>query len=136
MSSLAHFLSFSWLSLPSSSNAFGAIALGLSLLLIIGKIIYRLMFSPLAAVPGPWYAAVSDFWLTTHVMRLRQCFAVHDLFERYGPIVRIGPNKIAFRDQQAMRSVYSVHKFDKSCESCHRLSFVCIILTKRIASFL
>jgi hypothetical protein len=45
---------------------------------------YQLFLSPLSAIPGPWYAAVSDFWLLTHVIRLKQCMTVHDLFEIYG----------------------------------------------------
>jgi hypothetical protein len=32
----------------------------------------------------------------------------------YGPVVRVGPNKVVFRDVSTMRNVYSVHKFDKS----------------------
>ncbi|KAI0782532.1 cytochrome P450 [Abortiporus biennis] len=75
---------------------------------------YRVFFSPLAALPGPWYAAVSDFWIITHVVRLRQCKTIQQLFDTYGPVVRIGPNKVAFCDVSSMRSVYFVHKFDKS----------------------
>ncbi|KDQ63971.1 hypothetical protein JAAARDRAFT_165949 [Jaapia argillacea MUCL 33604] len=77
-------------------------------------VIYRLWISHLATIPGPWYAAISDFWLTTHVVRLQQCKIIHQLFELYGPVVRVGPNKVVFRDTNTMRSVYTVHKFDKS----------------------
>jgi len=76
--------------------------------------IYNLFLSPLSAIPGPWYYAISDFWLITHVFRLQQCKAIQNLFEIYGPVVRVGPNKIVFRDISTMRNVYSVHKFDKS----------------------
>lgn len=77
-------------------------------------IVYNLLLSPLSAIPGPWYAAVSDLWLTYHVLRLEQCKVIQQLFEQYGPIVRVGPNKVVFNDLSTMRSVYSVHKFDKS----------------------
>ena len=80
---------------------------------IVSLAFYRLFLSPLASIPGPWYA-VSDFWITTHVVRMQQCRTVQHLFDTYGPIVRIGPNKVAFRDFGTMRSVYMVHKFDKS----------------------
>ncbi|KAF4619446.1 hypothetical protein D9613_004739 [Agrocybe pediades] len=76
--------------------------------------IYNLFLSPLSAIPGPWYYAISDFWLITHVFRLRQCKAIQTLFETYGPVVRVGPNKVVFRDISTMRNVYSVHKFSKS----------------------
>ncbi|KAL0950331.1 hypothetical protein HGRIS_010302 [Hohenbuehelia grisea] len=78
------------------------------------RAIYNLFFSPLSAIPGPWYAAVSDMWLTYHVLRLEQCKTVQQLFEIYGPVVRVGPNKVVFCDASTMRSVYSVHKFNKS----------------------
>ncbi|KAG7091834.1 hypothetical protein E1B28_008239 [Marasmius oreades] len=78
------------------------------------RAIYNVFLSPLSTIPGPWYAAVSDFWLTTHVVRLEQCKVVHSLFEKYGPVVRVGPNKVFFNDLSSTRNVYSIHKFDKS----------------------
>jgi hypothetical protein len=39
---------------------------------------------------------------------------MQDLFEIYGPVVRVGPNKVVFRDVSTMPNVYCVHKFDKS----------------------
>ena len=87
-------------------------------------VIYNLFLSPLSAIPGPWYYAISDFWMTTHVIRLRQCKAVQSLFEQYGPVVRIGPNKVVFRDLSTMRNVYSVYKFDKSTYYKSLLTYV------------
>ena len=97
-----------------SPQTFLTLAFTAYLLYFSGTCIYNLLLSPLAAIPGPWYAAISDFWLTTHVARLQQCMTVQALFERYGPVVRVGPNKVVFRDMTTMRSVYCVHKFDKS----------------------
>ncbi|KAL1730689.1 cytochrome P450 [Schizophyllum commune] len=76
--------------------------------------IYNLYFSPLRHIPGPWYAAVSDFWLWTCLLRLRQCQIIHGLFEVYGPVVRIGPRRVAFNDVAGVKSVYCVHRLDKS----------------------
>jgi len=76
--------------------------------------IYQLRLSPLSAIPGPWYAAVSDFWLFSHALRLQQSKTIHSLFARYGPVVRIGPNKVAFCDLSVTKNVYTAQKFDKS----------------------
>jgi hypothetical protein len=76
--------------------------------------IYQLRLSPLSSIPGPWYAAISDFWLFSHALRFQQCKTVHSLFARYGPVVRIGPNKVAFCDLSVTKNVYISHKFDKS----------------------
>jgi hypothetical protein len=88
------------------------------------RAIYHLFLSPLSVIPGPWYAAISDFWLTTHVVRLQQCKTIQDLFETYGPVVRVGPNKVVFRDLQSTKSVYSMHKFDKSAYYKSLLTYV------------
>ncbi|KIL58950.1 hypothetical protein M378DRAFT_169922 [Amanita muscaria Koide BX008] len=98
----------------SISNSVLLVAASTFFAYIFIRILYNLFWSPLSAIPGPWYAAVSDFWLTAHVLRLEQCKTIQHLFEVYGPVVRVGPNKVVFRDVTTMRSVYSVHKFDKS----------------------
>lgn len=102
-------LSLSWI--PHNT---ALIFVSLVIFYAVARAIYQLFLSPLSAIPGPWYAAVSDFWMTTHVLRLQQCKTNHRLFEEYGPVVRVGPNKVIFKDITSMRSVYSVHKFDKS----------------------
>ncbi|TFK24714.1 cytochrome P450 11B1 [Coprinopsis marcescibilis] len=91
-----------------------AVALSSGVIYLLYRVLYNLFLSPLSAIPGPWYAAVSDLWINYHVLRLRQCKIVQTLFDTYGPVVRIGPNKVAFCDASSMRNVYSVYKFDKS----------------------
>ncbi|KAJ6453562.1 cytochrome P450 [Mycena sanguinolenta] len=102
------------MSLPSLVLFF---ALPVLALVLVFRAIHLLFFHPLSSIPGPWYdryAAVSSLWITSHVLRLQQCKTVHALFQTYGPIVRIAPNKVVFRDLGAMKSVYSTWKFDKS----------------------
>lgn len=96
------------------------------------KGLYNVFFHPLSAIPGPWYAAASDLWLTTHVVRLEQCKIVQSLFEKYGPIVRVGPNKVFFNDLTSTKSIYSVHKFDKSVY--YKSLLTCVSRSLSIAS--
>ncbi|KAG6915908.1 hypothetical protein DXG01_009278 [Tephrocybe rancida] len=103
-----------FLSVALLSHNIVFVVVSIAFLAILFRAIYNLFLSPLSAIPGPWYAAVSDFWITTHVLRLQQCKTIQELFEVYGPVVRIGPNKVVFRDLSTMRNVYSIHKFDKS----------------------
>nr|GAT55566.1 predicted protein [Mycena chlorophos] len=98
----------------SSTFALSLLALATLFLVLVVRAIHLLFFHPLSSIPGPWYAAVSSLWITTHVLRLQQCKTIHALFQTYGPVVRIAPNKIAFCDLSAMKSVYSTCKFDKS----------------------
>ncbi|VDB87917.1 unnamed protein product [Peniophora sp. CBMAI 1063] len=82
-------------------------------LCFLGNTIYQLYISPLRHVPGPWYAAVSNAWLLSHVFRVRQSRAVQSLFELYGPIVRIAPNRVAYCDAASNKYIYSNTKFPK-----------------------
>ncbi len=109
MSALAIQFSSLWL---SHNLAFVLAVLAVTVLVI--RIIYNLLLSPLSAIPGPWHYAISDVFLLVHVVRLRQCKRIQELFDIYGPVVRVGPNKVVFRDLSTMRNIYSIHKFDKS----------------------
>ena len=81
----------------------------------ISSAIYNLFLSPLSSIPGPWYAAISDLWLNIHVLLLRRCRAIDDVLRRYGPIVRIAPNKVIFLDPTIMKHVYGAgSKLSKS----------------------
>lgn len=103
------FLSASWI-----THNIGPVLIALLSLYPISRAIYQLFFSPLSSIPGPWYAAISHLWITTHVLRLQQCKTIHKLFKKYGPVVRIAPNKVIFNDLTSMRTVYVSHKFNKS----------------------
>jgi len=115
------------------------------LMLVVGssiaaKVVWELYLSPLARqrIPGPKWAAISDF--SHNWLQLRRCrvWAYHDLFEvhlfpasdtmmrrsltrdasttvqRYGPVVRIGPNRVIFRNMDVVKTIYSTHNFRKS----------------------
>ncbi|KAF4448607.1 hypothetical protein F53441_8026 [Fusarium austroafricanum] len=65
-----------------------------------------LIFSPLRHVPGPksfaftkWRLAYED-WKGT---RTRTIFQLH---QKYGPVVRIGPNEVSFNSLSALRTIY------------------------------
>jgi len=34
--------------------------------------------------------------------------------QRYGPVVRIGPNRVIFRNTDSIKMIYSTHRFGKS----------------------
>jgi hypothetical protein len=66
-------------------------------------------------------------------LRLQQCKTNHRLFDKYGPVVRIGPNKVIFKDFTSMRSIYSVHKFDKSTFYKSLLTYVYLVFDTILA---
>lgn len=96
------------ISIISSAISLPLFPLGILILWYTAHAIYNLYFSPLSSIPGPQLAAFSDLWLTFHgALQFQQCKVIHELFEAYGPVVRIGPGKVAFKDLGAGKVVYS-----------------------------
>ncbi|KAJ4287487.1 Apoptosis-inducing factor 1 [Collariella sp. IMI 366227] len=77
------------------------------LLLLLAAAIYRLFFHPLAAIPGPKLAAVSNIWQGIHVRDGRAPELAKTLHRRYGPAVRVGPNEVWFNSPEAFKEIYS-----------------------------
>jgi hypothetical protein len=75
-----------------------AILLGGGVVYLSARLVYALFFHPLAraGVPGPWYAALGDVWNEWEQMRLVQSRSIAKLMEKYGPVVRIGENRVSF----------------------------------------
>jgi hypothetical protein len=76
----------------------------LSLGISIGA--YRLSpFHPLAKYPGPTLAKVSRFWAARQFLKGQQHRLSHELFLKYGDVVRTGPNHLIIRDAKAINTV-------------------------------
>ncbi|GKT41263.1 cytochrome P450 monooxygenase sdnT [Colletotrichum spaethianum] len=79
----------------------------LSLILVtLGVIGYRLLFHPLARVPGPRLAAISNVWYACQVRNGRMLRLGKSLHKRYGPAVRVGPNEVWFDSVDAFKHIY------------------------------
>jgi len=110
-----------------------AILLFVSGIAVAAKVVWELYLSPLARqrIPGPKRAAISDVWQYLLQLRGIRVTTFHDVFEvrtcalilqerltdlpqRYGPVVRIGPNTVAFRNIETIKTIYSSHRFRKS----------------------
>lgn len=88
---------------------------GIWLLWQLGHVVYGLYFGPLSKIPGPRIAAATNLWLLRRLYQYRKNRTINDCFEEYGPIVRIGPNKVALNTEQDIKTVYAIGtKFVKS----------------------
>ncbi|CAK5283611.1 unnamed protein product [Mycena citricolor] len=71
--------------------------------LLASLLVYRLSpFHPLAEYPGPIMCKVSKIWLTAVSMRGKQHIYYTELHQKYGDIVRVGPNELSFRQVDAI----------------------------------
>ncbi|KAI1810301.1 cytochrome P450 monooxygenase-like protein [Poronia punctata] len=81
-----------------------------ALISIIAVAVYRLRFHPLAGVPGPKLAGLTLLYQTwfCFVGGSRFYLKIAELHEKYGPIVRIGPNEIHLSDPSHLEEIYRV----------------------------
>ncbi|KAK2040622.1 cytochrome P450 [Colletotrichum somersetense] len=88
------------------------LSLLLATLVVIG---YRLLLHPLARVPGPRLAAISNVWYAWQVRKGRMLKMGKTLHKRYGPAVRVGPNEVWFDSADAFKHIYRAGSgYDKS----------------------
>ncbi|KAG2416045.1 hypothetical protein HFD88_007237 [Aspergillus terreus] len=72
--------------------------------------LYNLFLHPLRSVPGPFLAKVSPLWNTYIALTAQQPFKIKEAHERYGPVIRIGPNELRFASPTAMTKIYTQGK--------------------------
>lgn len=97
--------------LPSSSksgNMTNIALLGIAFILVYVTVgvIYRLYFHPLARFPGPKLHAISSFPSVFSLLRGRLPLENKLLHDKYGSVVRVSPNELAFNSVQAWEDIY------------------------------
>ncbi|KAI0005263.1 isotrichodermin C-15 hydroxylase [Xylariaceae sp. FL0662B] len=92
--------------LPSESpmGIAGALAIG-TVLYVAGHIFYNLFLHPLASFPGPLLRRASRLPWTIALIRGRAVFDSNEIHKKYGPVVRVAPNELAFCDPRAWHDV-------------------------------
>jgi len=70
-------------------------------LFLVTKTVYRLFFHPLSHFPGPKLAATTKLFEAYHMILKNDWLeTLEKLHQRYGPVVRIGPNELHFNDHE------------------------------------
>ncbi|RDW63899.1 cytochrome P450-9 [Coleophoma crateriformis] len=77
-----------------------------SILYLTWTIVYNLYFHPLAKFPGPKINAISDLPGVIWVLRGRLPMETRKLHEKYGSVVRLSPNELAFNTVEAWNDIY------------------------------
>ncbi|OQV02390.1 hypothetical protein CLAIMM_07595 [Cladophialophora immunda] len=93
-------------------------ASGLLIVSLIVYVVYQRFFHPLAKYPGPFLASLTDVWQAYQFMTLQQPYHLTKLHERYGPIVRYGPDKLSITDEDCIPIIYQ-----KSAKSMPKTEF-------------
>ncbi|OJJ94721.1 hypothetical protein ASPACDRAFT_37352 [Aspergillus aculeatus ATCC 16872] len=69
-------------------------------------VVYELLLSPLAKYPGPRLWALSYIPSQLSLMRGHHHVKMLALHDRYGPIVRTGPNALSFNTAEGFKDIY------------------------------
>ncbi|RYP63404.1 hypothetical protein DL771_009302 [Monosporascus sp. 5C6A] len=71
-------------------------------------ILYMGLSNPVAKVPGPWYTAWTEAVFKYHAIKAQGPAWVQSLHDRYGPIVRVAPDKVFVADPAGVRQIHRV----------------------------
>lgn len=63
--------------------------------------------SPLKRVPGPFLARFSNIWRFWNHYRQKHIETQKALHQKYGDVVRLGPNTVSIADVGLLRTIYS-----------------------------
>ncbi|KAL4914950.1 cytochrome P450 [Aspergillus aurantiobrunneus] len=81
-------------------------------------VFYQRYVHPLAEYPGPFLASITDLWQAHQFFTLHQPYNLTKLHEKYGPVVRYGPDKLSITHESAVPIIYQ-----KSARSMPKTEF-------------
>jgi cytochrome P450 len=81
---------------------------------LVHKLIVKEYFTPLAKIPGvkpSWFNLLRIYYIS---LFKPESTLIHQLHQRYGPIVRMGPKRVCVSSPDLVRRVYASYRFPKS----------------------
>lgn len=69
-------------------------------------VIHPLFFSPLSKLPGPLHLKLSKWFILNKARTESRNVYLQKLHEKYGDVVQIGPNEVAFNSLEYMKQIY------------------------------
>ncbi|KAI9729630.1 MAG: hypothetical protein M1818_008477 [Claussenomyces sp. TS43310] len=102
-----------WDARPTTLGGYGVLIIALSTVYSISWMVYNLYFHPLSAYPGPFWARSSYLWYVNTLVRGTLPFSVYHAHQKYGDIVRIAPDELAYNDARSWKDIYG-HRPGKS----------------------
>ncbi|KAI0198135.1 cytochrome P450 [Astrocystis sublimbata] len=98
--------------LLESHHFYSVGALGLVTLLFF---VVSNLRDPISKVPGPWYTKWTGFVADCYSVVGRKPAYIHNLHQKYGPIVRIRPQEVYIQDVDAAQQIFKIkNEFPKA----------------------
>lgn len=76
-------------------------------LLLLSFKLFQAITSPLAKIPGPRYSILTPVYLMLQEFTSKRRLYIHRLHQKYGPVVRLGPNEVSFTSLEALKEIYT-----------------------------
>ncbi|USP74120.1 hypothetical protein yc1106_01394 [Curvularia clavata] len=73
---------------------------------LIARLVYSISLHPLRKIPGPFAAKLTELWRTWKLSQGNWHIDILELHRKYGPVVRVAPNEVAFIDKVGLTKVY------------------------------
>ncbi|KAJ6163409.1 hypothetical protein N7497_003388 [Penicillium chrysogenum] len=74
------------------------------------------------SIPGPLLAKITNLWRFIDVANGRAEVTLHNLHQKHGDYVRLGPNVVSVRNLDALKTIYGINKgYEKVSPSCKKL---------------
>jgi benzoate 4-monooxygenase len=80
---------------------------------LVAFIIYNAFLHPFSSFPGPPLARISKIWSRYGNLKGRKSHRIHAAHQKYGPVIRAGPNELSFSSPEAVRDIYTNDAFVK-----------------------
>ncbi|POR36963.1 Isotrichodermin C-15 hydroxylase [Tolypocladium paradoxum] len=80
--------------------------LGCGALYTLGLVVYRIFLHPLAKYPGPLVAKITDAYQLYHAYKGDRHLEFWRMHQKYGKVVRFGPNSVSFNSSTALKEIY------------------------------
>ncbi|KAK8018790.1 isotrichodermin C-15 hydroxylase [Apiospora marii] len=94
--------------LSHKSSLLVAAACLVSVIYVIGVIVYRLVFHPLARYPGPLLGRITDWYSVIRSAAGDRHIHFLELHEEHGPFVRFGPNRVSVNTAEGLAKIYGI----------------------------
>ncbi|KAH7007965.1 cytochrome P450 [Microdochium trichocladiopsis] len=72
----------------------------------VSQSFYSVTFHPLSALPGPWLCAITRIPYWIQLFRGNEVHWLHDLHNRYGTVLRFGPDDLSYISSGAWKEIY------------------------------
>ena len=74
---------------------------------VLAGLVYQRYFRGLNKFDGPFLSSFTNLWRAWNLCGRKNKMPLSTLHEKYGTIVRIGPNVLSFNDPNAIKDIYN-----------------------------